>query len=248
MAGLCAALRWKGGSASLDSALAEGVDRLVVYGGDSTVVAWNRLTRGRVRVVGYGHRVSLGLVLVGADMEAAAVGLAMDVRMYDQGGCLSPQAIFVEGDPLRARRFGLLLAEQMRMCQLGEPHRTMARSARVREARDMASFDTGAAVMGDDALDWTVIVRETSNWPTRAGDSVVSIVPFELTNLTAILDGKAGLWQGAAVAMSNSADRSAVRELLSRSGFSYICEPGYIQTPGISWRENNLDVLASLII
>ena len=48
-------------------------------------------------LLGYGHRVSFGLVPQAAAGRRRR-GFAKDMLLYDQGGCLSPQTDLVEGD------------------------------------------------------------------------------------------------------------------------------------------------------
>ena len=86
---------------------------VLAYGSDRSIAALRALCPPDTPLLGYGHRVSFGLMLQGADGDAAAQGFATDVLLYDQGGCLSPQTIFVEGDWQRALAFAARLADAL---------------------------------------------------------------------------------------------------------------------------------------
>jgi hypothetical protein len=101
LARACAVVYWSGGAGDAleDAALADA-DLVVAYGGDEAV----RSLRARLPVttplVAYHHRVSVAIVgrsaLARAALAVTARGLAHAVALFDQRGCVSPQAIFVE--------------------------------------------------------------------------------------------------------------------------------------------------------
>ena len=96
---------WPGGTADLDAALCASADLIIAHGSDATLCLLRAYCLGRTPFIGYGHRVSFGLVTMGNGDAEAAAGFARDVLLYDQGGCLSPQTIFVEGDWSETIRF-----------------------------------------------------------------------------------------------------------------------------------------------
>ena len=75
-----------------------------VYGRDDTIA--DVRSRARVRVRGHGSGMGVAWVSEGADLAAAARGLAEDIVVFDQRGCLSPRIAFVHGDEARASAFG----------------------------------------------------------------------------------------------------------------------------------------------
>src|SRR5262249_20530737 len=93
-----AVLRWRGGDARLETEFASGVDSLVVYGSDEAVAAWAAYAPRRR--IGHGHRASIAGVRAGGGAVHAGslpAAAALDVALYDQLGCLSPQALFTLG-------------------------------------------------------------------------------------------------------------------------------------------------------
>jgi len=90
-----------GGGAPGEDVLLQETDVLSVYGGDRTIAALRQRMPPTTRLLAHGH--GLGAVWIPAEClptrEAArevARDLALDVAAYDQRGCLSPQAVFVE--------------------------------------------------------------------------------------------------------------------------------------------------------
>jgi len=91
-----AALTWSGGHSALEAPLFESLDPILVYGQDETIRSIRQRAAGRV--VGFGPKLSIGYVAAGADLQPAARGLARDIALFDQRGCLSVQAIYTEQD------------------------------------------------------------------------------------------------------------------------------------------------------
>jgi hypothetical protein len=89
--------------------LDEGLDvaavrdgELHVYGRDATVADVRARAHSSVRVRGHGSGMGVAWISSGADVARAARGLAADVVVFDQRGCLSPRIALVHGDAARA--------------------------------------------------------------------------------------------------------------------------------------------------
>lgn len=74
---------------------------LHVYGRDETIADVRAKAREGVRVRGHGSGMGVALVSSTADLARAARGLADDVVVFDQRGCLSPRIALVIGDEAR---------------------------------------------------------------------------------------------------------------------------------------------------
>jgi len=77
--------------------------RIDVYGHDATIADIRRTAK--VPVHGHGSGMGVAFVSPRADLTKAARGLADDVTIFDQRGCLSPRIALVEGDDARASAF-----------------------------------------------------------------------------------------------------------------------------------------------
>jgi hypothetical protein len=88
-----------------------GCDRVIILGSDETI---DRL-RPRLgdRLIGLGTGTSLAVVSDGADPAVVAQGMARDVAIWDQAGCLSPQELVVIGSRGHAAALAEALAAQL---------------------------------------------------------------------------------------------------------------------------------------
>jgi acyl-CoA reductase-like NAD-dependent aldehyde dehydrogenase len=100
------------------TALLSHADAVSAYGDDSTLRALSGQLRSSARLIAHGHGVSA--VYIAREQLASphsardvADRVALDVAAYDQRGCLSPHAVFVEaGAAVDARSFARLLAHE----------------------------------------------------------------------------------------------------------------------------------------
>jgi hypothetical protein len=222
----------------------------LVYGSDATIAQVAQLTNNNTRFLGYGNRISFGIVLDGADLDKAARGTAMDMAIFDQQGCLSPQLIFVEGSTEDADRFSALLGTHLNSLRYLIPARRMSDAAAIREATAMVSFETGATIYADTNLQYTIVrhssrpafisqargfvhVLETHCW--RAG--IVLLNEF----------GMGGKLQGASVAARKPECVTNLACELYKNGVCYVSPPGRLQMPPFAWRENGYCALSSLV-
>lgn len=233
---------WPGGTREMDAALCHEADLVMAHGSDSTLEGLRALRPAGTPFVGYGHRVSLGLLLPGADRRDAARCFAKDVLIYDQGGCLSPQTIYVVGDFDNAKRFAVTLADALAVVSAEYPLPVRAASAAgaVAEARALAWMEDGAEVRQGDDGRWTIIARPGSAFRGSPTFGVVSVQPLvSLSGLPEALSAVAGRLQGCAVA--GDADTGYL------PGVSYLCRPGAMQAPPLAWRQDGRDVLRVLL-
>jgi hypothetical protein len=228
-------------------AFCDSSDMVVAYGADSTIEKLRSLCPDKP-FLGYGHRLSFGLVLPSADIAACAEPLANDILLYDQGGCLSPQMIYVVGPTERSERMAAELARALdRMViryPLLERHPYAAR--RVRQAREVATME-GAKLWVDPGSRWTVVLRSPGSFYGSPTHGVVSVAPLlHDALLEGLLQPVTKYLQGCCIAGA-PADVAAVQQRLSKLGASYLCAPGKLQAPPIDWPQDNIPVLNSLL-
>jgi acyl-CoA reductase LuxC len=109
---------WEGGQADLEQALLAEMDALIAYGSNETLERLRSRLPVHARFIGYGHRISFSAVgrelLTRRKVERAAERAALDLCLFDQQGCLSPQAIYVErGGDLPPEQFAEALAQAL---------------------------------------------------------------------------------------------------------------------------------------
>lgn len=240
---------WPGNDARTRE-LVQAADAVIAYGSDATLAAVRAATLPDRLFLGFGHALSVGLLLADADIDVAAAGFARDTLLYDQGGCLSPHAFFVEGGGERTATFGdrlaLALTAEADALQVG-PVVEAGVALAVWQARDLALFRPDATVRGDPALRWTVIrygQERSMDAPIAHGVAVVLPLADVAENFGAVLGAVRGRLSSVGVAgvLSNAARAAVLSE-----GVSRVCAPGTMQTPPLDWPNNNRDLLASLL-
>ena len=228
-------------------------DAVVVFGADATVAELRRRVRPDRAFIAHGHRVSLGVIFddPGARSVAAA---ARAVSLFDQQGCLSPQGFYVRETPsLNARTYAERLA-----AALARHHETHPRAVlppegsaalaawreewRFRAANDPAHHalwaspgSTAWTVLYDGAqpgftpspLHRTVIVKPL---PVDLRAALAPVRPF----LSAV-----GLWP----ATREHADWLSAQDV----GASRLCPLERMQTPPLTWHQDGVAPLASLV-
>src|SRR6516225_10847508 len=84
-------------SCSLQAAWMEEAEAIIVFGSDETVEFFAKHVSPAQRLLAYGHKVSLGLVLDSFDANVIE-GAVRDVLFFNQLACLSPHLFYVAGD------------------------------------------------------------------------------------------------------------------------------------------------------
>ena len=99
--GAClAVVWWKGGSGHLDRTALALAPAVLAFGGDEAIASVSRQSQPDAVRVLHGPKVSVGYIerrsLTYAALRGLAARAALDVSLYDQQGCLSPHAFYVE--------------------------------------------------------------------------------------------------------------------------------------------------------
>jgi hypothetical protein len=193
LAGALDARYWPGGDITAEAAAIADVSAVIAFGSDATIDAVRARVPEEKHFIGYGTRYSLGLVTAGKDLAKAAEAASIDVCMFDQAGCMSPQTIYVVGDASRALRFATALDGAMRT--------TSVRLPRVRPTRDEAaavndvvrrsyvtaidanSHGLSPVLAGPDnggCPDYLIVVEPQGEPRTHGFGRIVTIMPLEL--------------------------------------------------------------------
>ncbi len=165
-------LSWDGRRERWHEAFGQKADAIVVWGGDEVVATYRAACGPHTRLIVYGPRVSVGLLaseaLGVARREETARGVALDVALWDQNACSSPQVIYCEEDGAHPERVvGFVqalghaldeLARELPMGALSEAER-----AEITKEREMARVDQalGQALLHRPASQAWTIIQET---------------------------------------------------------------------------------------
>jgi hypothetical protein len=218
----------------------EGVGQVLAYGEREALEDLERRAPGKV--VGYGPKTSLGVVGASADVRVAAEGLARDVALFDQRGCLSVVAVYTAGDAEDlAGRLEIELLDLARRWPPGPPVRPV--SAAVQHLRLEAEM-RGLRLSNLALRQGTVIVDPNPELKASPGLRTVRVHPLEdLERLPEILAPWKGRLQGAALA---GEEAWALEPRLAELGLSRFAAPGELQSPDATWLNGGIDPLAAL--
>lgn len=237
LADCVAVMTWPGGDAPLDDAVAQGSDLVIVYGGTDAVASMRRRCPPTTRFIGYGNRVSLGVIsrtdtLSGSpSLRSVALGIALDASAYDQRGCMSPHTIFVATDAPWSpdqlaeslASFAFLRVEEI----LPRGNIDAQTLARIQQSRGVFEF-TGRVYTAPTA---TILVADDTRFYPSPGGRTLHIVPYRQTS--DLLDALAPLHDvlSSASLLCSPQERSTLVSQLGRAGVRRICRPGRMQRP-----------------
>ena len=228
-------------------------DCIVATGSDAAVDAIAARVPVSRRVLRHGHGVSLALLgpeaCEGELLEATGAGLALDTALWDQLGCLSPQAVFAAGDTESCHEVTRALA-----AALGEVGQRLPRGEVPEEARALTEHERASAELraaaGSGALlcagaDWTAVCEADATPRANPLYRFLRVHPLDESGLERQLAPWAPYLSGVALA-GFGARGGALRDRLKKLGATRVCEPGTLQAPPLGWPRDGLPVLASL--
>jgi hypothetical protein len=173
-------------------------------------------------------------------------GLARDITLFEQRGCLSPHHIFVAGRAGEARDFAARLARALARLEgrLPAPRRLpLGAAASIRELRERARWRALAEPAAGGGVDlwegprmaWTVICDAAAAFSASPGYRTVFVSALECVDeLGSRLGAAAGGLE--AFALASPLDvRERLAAELRRLGVTYVCDPGRMQSPPLDW-------------
>jgi len=235
---------WPGGSGDGEREFLSGIDSLIAYGSDDAIAALAPRVR---RLVGHGHKLSIGIVSLdaGGDPRALAAAAADDVALYDQLGCLSPQSLYTIGG-VEARRAAFVAAlaaaldERARRWPPGDVPQSQALA--IRALRDEYEWRElqGENVSVRAGAGWTVIDDPTCGF--RPSPLHRTIFVRRLDALEALPRALGEWWPRVeSVGMGPQIVQSSCV-----GGIPRLAALGRMQSPDLAWRQGGFDPLAGI--
>lgn len=222
---------------------------VVVCGSDETVATIRARVSPHAIFIGYGHKVSLGIIWDDPDFSSC-IGAARDASLFDQQGCLSPHVFYVrETKVSSASAYAENLASEMERFNRMHPRGALSLDERAAIADLRASWRFRAAEdprvllwEGGGNLDWTVIHDPDPRFPSSPLNRVVFVKPLP-DDLPCALGQLAGLI--GAVGLYPCTEQLADRFAALRP--SRFCPVGRMQDPPWTWHNSGTARLASLV-
>ena len=264
LADCLAVVWWKGGQPGPAATLYRASDTVLAYGGNAALREVREQVPASTRFIAYGHK--LGVTLVGRaalDRQrgpAAARRAALDVVRWEQQGCYSSHAVYVErGGAVSPRDFAQHLAAELSNLGHRHPRRALALDEaeavaawrRAAEWRALASTDDGSAgneLLGDEAAPWAVAYSDRPQplAPT-AGQRCVQVSAVEALDVVLpLLAPHASFLQTVGLA-TTPAELYRLGEALGRVGVTRIAPLGGMTQPEAGWHHDGRFNLADLV-
>jgi hypothetical protein len=231
-------------------------DCVVATGSDETLARVAARVSPPQRLVAYGHRLSLAIVGArtqgGSTLHEIATGLAADIALWDQMGCLSPLIVFVEGErsggEALAEELARALAQAERRWPRGEI--STAAAAEIRRERGEAEMRQAAGrpvcLRAGEDLGWTVVLEDDASWRPSPLHRFVRVTPVaSRAELFGALRPVARHLAGVALAGFGD-DTSELSRTLLDLGASRVCRPGQLQAPPLGWHHDGQPLLLPL--
>lgn len=254
--GRCVAVvDFPGSDAGCVGAFAEA-DCVVATGSDETVAAVAARVPPPRRFVAYAHRMSVAVVGDAATRTPAlrdvAEGLALDVSMWDQLGCLSPIAVYVaSADAAAPARVAEALASALGDAEALWPRGAVdtATAARIMGERSGAEMRAAAgrrvALHCGVGTTWTVVCEDSAELRPAPLHRFVRVHPVaDLSALTQALTPVSP--HLAAISIDGFDEGTAGARALADLGASRLCRAGRMQSPPLPWHHDNRGVLTPL--
>lgn len=155
---------WTGGDEDLERPALEHCDVVIHYGGAESLADLRRRAPGHLRIVDHGPRLSFALVArEHAGRAGVAAAAARAAAMFDQQGCVSPHAIYVEeGGRVTPEAFAADVARELEQLAAELPRGQLSTSeaAAVQHLRATVEFRAIAGeatrLWAGENLAWTV--------------------------------------------------------------------------------------------
>ena len=250
---------WAGGNAQLEDAVFSHATCVTATGSDETLAAIRSRLAGHVRFIGYGHRISFSYIT--AEMLSAftlpkIVGkTADDIASWDQLGCLSPHAIYVEtGGAIGPERFAELLAAELAKRETTHPrgeltfdeHSNIARRRGFYEVRAAHSPET-RCWFSPETTAWSVVFEADPEFHASSLNRFIHVRPvIDLDQLFLAIDKLRGKVSTVGLAAAG-ATAQRIANQFAEWGVTRICPIGQMQNPPLRWRHDGRPALGELV-
>ena len=246
--GACVAVVWwKGGTDELDRAAIHRAPAVLAFGGDHATANIGRETYPDTTLVLHGSKVSVAYIsrasLTRAGLGSLASRAAHDVALYDQQGCLSPHAFYVErGGEVGPAAFASALGGALEALRDGLPRGEPAveRSARVQLYRAQARFDEAVGtrdtrvLTSSEGTDWTLVYEDGADFqPTPAYRTVRIHAVSGVDEVVAVLAPAARFIEAVGLE-AKGREKGALAATLAATEVPRIAAIGSLQRPALT--------------
>jgi len=235
-------ITFRGGDTRLEDALLSQCDVVAAYGSDSTLHEIRSRLASTTTFVPHGHGLGVAYVpRTEAPLEDVCRRLARDVAAYDQRGCLSPHAIFVEdGGSFSSRE----LAEHLSVNALAVEQESLPRGELPLSCGAQQLQWRGiAAARGElfEGAAWSVALERGGSFRLSPGYRNVSVL--EIPNVESFYQRIAplGVHLKCLGVEGDPETRNRIAESLPAPLAPRVCATGRMQEPGLTSPVDGMD-------
>jgi hypothetical protein len=250
---------WRGGTADLEQALFAESDCVVASGTDETLAAVRQRLPAGTRLIAHGYKVSFGYVagraLTRFGHSKVLARAARDVASWNQLGCLSPHAIYVENQgEVTPEEFAEKLSHELAAREAVDPRGPLPVNVSATIASRRAFYEMRAAHSpgtrvwaSPGSTAWTVVYESDARFQVSCLNRFVYVKAVR--NLTEALQGADSV-RGSVSTVGLAAPEDEAPELalaIARWGATRVCPLGQMQSPSLLWRHDGRPALTDLV-
>lgn len=245
-----AVLTWDKTHVELSKAAFQKADLVMVYGSDETIAAIREMIPPAKKTIFHGHKLSLGVIARESVCVDLAQKAAMDVALYDQRGCLSPQVYYVEsGGEMSPLDFARQVAEALDVLSWKLPkgaYRT-DEASRIQQLRGTLPLKGGVVFQSSQGVGWTVLYDLKPEFRPSPLSRTLWIKPVDdLARIAPLIEPVRQVIQ--AIGLAAPKERAAALvEGLSKVGGCRFCSIGEMQRPSLSGYHDGVPRLLPLL-
>ena len=226
------------------------IDTFIVYGSDETVNFIRTHLSPHTKLIYYPNKVSFAIIK-SFYVEESLYGLAEDILMYNQQGCLSPQQLFVIGIPedgvreLAFKLFNILGNLFKDEYYIPTPPEDLIH--RTRRLIQVMNFRAETEIYYDKSYNWSVIYFPRHEFRPYSAFNSILVTPLkDLEKLYNLMEP----WRGQIQAIGINESYPHPEEVVDLAFFlraNRISNLGDMQLPSIYWHNEGRLILAPLI-
>ena len=258
--GACVAvLWWESLAQKLTRQVFAASDAVIAYGGATAVEGLRALAPPEVLFIEHGHRISFALIgreaLTDGALRGLAESAAWDVCFFDQQGCVSPHAIFVErGGEMAPMNFARALGEAMAVLEgrlprgrvSDEERSTIQQLRGAWELRRAAGHST-ALLQSAGSTAWTVLYEEDAPLTPTCLNRVVRVIAVDSLNGVPLAASHLRPHLQTAGTAGDPQRLARLAPALTEAGVTRLCAIGQMQHPPADWLHDGRHPLRELV-
>lgn len=222
---------------SISDSLIQKADAVIVYGTDETIEKFRARVPWKKRFLGYGHKLSCGVIFSQDLNTVTAQKVAIDFLTYQQEGCLSPHVFYILGNP---KTFAYLVADSVKsyLKRYPLPKLSYTQNALIYSARQEALLKKNEVLSPTKNLNTTLIIDSD---PTFKVSCLNQVLYFkQAKNLHHVSQ----LLQPVAANLS-TVSMSKIKPF--NCGATRFCSVGKMQNPSLFWKQDGFGTLNELV-